>query len=373
MGTGRIFQRGNVWWIDYSFEGRRFKESARSQKKKDAQALLRKRMGEIGRGLTTGPDEKLVTFDDLERIILDDYAVTGRKSEKRLRTSLKHLKGYFGFDRAKAITTDRVRAYIVARREEGAADSTIQKDCAALKRMFRLAVQAEVLSSAPHVPVPQARNVRTSFLDGGELEAVIAALPEHLKPVARFASITGWRKQEVLTLTWAHVDRLAGVVRLKPGTTKNDQGREVPYGVIPELVDVIEGQRAHTDEVERERGAIVQWVFHRNGKQMKDIRQAWDKACTDAGLPGAWFHDLRRTAVRNLERASVPRSVAMKITGHLTESVYRRYAIADQVAMEEGLEKLAKFRSEQTAKRKVILFSAPGSGTITAQSEEKAG
>ena len=72
---------------------------------------------------------------------------------------------------------------------------------------------------------------------------------------------------------------------------------------------------------------------------------AWKGACKRAGLAGAWFHDMRRTAVRNLERAGVSRSVAMKLTGHKTESVYLRYAITDKTAMEEGVQKLALFHA----------------------------
>ncbi|MDO8475810.1 MAG: hypothetical protein Q7W02_06365 [Candidatus Rokubacteria bacterium] len=63
-------------------------------------------------------------------------------------------------------------------------------------------------------------------------------------------------------------------------------------------------------------------------------------ACRRAGVPGRIPHDFRRTAVRNLERAAVPRSVAMKITGHRTEAVYRRYAIVNDADLREASERL---------------------------------
>jgi integrase len=68
--------------------------------------------------------------------------------------------------------------------------------------------------------------------------------------------------------------------------------------------------------------------------------KAFKTACTKACVPGRILHDFRRTAVRNLERAGVPRSVAMKLTGHKTESVYRRYAIADDRDLRVAAERL---------------------------------
>jgi integrase len=74
----------------------------------------------------------------------------------------------------------------------------------------------------------------------------------------------------------------------------------------------------------------------------KRLRKAWRAACRKARHPGLILHDLRRTAVRNLERAGVSRSVAMSLTGHATEAVYRRYAIVDAASQREGVAKLAK-------------------------------
>lgn len=86
---------------------------------------------------------------------------------------------------------------------------------------------------------------------------------------------------------------------------------------------------------------LIPSVFHRDGAPIKSFQAAWVEACKRAGAPGLLVHDLRRTGVRNLERAGVSRSVAMKLTGHKTESVYRRYAIVSERDLAEGVQKLA--------------------------------
>jgi integrase len=83
----------------------------------------------------------------------------------------------------------------------------------------------------------------------------------------------------------------------------------------------------------------VPFVFHRDGKPIKDLRGAWAGACRSAGVPGRIPHDFRRTAVRNLERVGVSRSAAMAMVGHKTESIYRRYAIVDAGALRDAAAK----------------------------------
>ena len=87
-------------------------------------------------------------------------------------------------------------------------------------------------------------------------------------------------------------------------------------------------------------GKIVPSVFHRNGKRITSLRGAWEKACEAAGLPGRIPHNLRRSAVRNMERCGLSRSVAMQLTGHKTESVFRRYAITCEANLLEAARRL---------------------------------
>ena len=84
--------------------------------------------------------------------------------------------------------------------------------------------------------------------------------------------------------------------------------------------------------------------------RLRDFRKAWETACEKAGHPGKLFHDFRRSAVRTLERSGVPRSTAMAMVGHKTESIYRRYAIVDEQMHREAAAKLDTWADDQKAK-----------------------
>ena len=105
--------------------------------------------------------------------------------------------------------------------------------------------------------------------------------------------------------------------------------------------------RAHRDGA-RQDGRIIPHVFHRDGEPIKSFRGAWRSACKTAGLPGRIFHDFRRTAVRNLERAGVSRSVAMQMVGNKTEAIYRRYAIVNDADLRAAAERLAAVSERPT-------------------------
>jgi len=111
--------------------------------------------------------------------------------------------------------------------------------------------------------------------------------------------------------------------------------------LIQGLREVLELQLEQTRVLEQESDQIIPWLFHKHGKRILSLRKAWSTACGKAGLAGRIPHDFRRTAVRNLERADVARSAAMAMVGHRTESIYRRYAIADEAMLREGALKLA--------------------------------
>jgi len=107
-----------------------------------------------------------------------------------------------------------------------------------------------------------------------------------------------------------------------------------------ELRQLLEEQLAYTRQIERERGVIIPFVFHRAGQPIRSFYAAWRTACEKAGVPGRIPHDFRRTAVRNLVRAGVPDSVAMKMTGHRTRSVFSRYDIVSEGDLRDAARRL---------------------------------
>jgi integrase len=341
-GLGTVFRHhkgSDVWWIQYSAHGKRYRESSGSTDEKVAKHRLKQRIADIIEKRPVGAAVEKITLDDLITLVENKYKADGLHTLNRVQAAAAHLREYYGGERkARNITDDTVVAYSAHRLEEGAASSTINCELAVLLRGFRLG--RKKVPVIPEIKKLKVNNVRKGFFEPDQFRAVLKHLPAHLVPVARVLYITGWRKGELLSRMWKHADLRAGWLKLEPGETKNLEGRNFPF--TPELREVLEAQRKRLSEIERETERIVPWIFPLpTGERIGDFRKAWATACKNAGVAGRLVHDFRRTAVRNLERAGVPRSSAMLLTGHRTEAVYRRYAINDSAMLQEAVAKLA--------------------------------
>jgi len=87
--------------------------------------------------------------------------------------------------------------------------------------------------------------------------------------------------------------------------------------------------------------------------RVKDIRGSWKAACKKAGVGPRHFHDFRRTAARNLTRSGTPETVAMKITGHKTRSVFDRYNITDTSDVKEAAKRQHEWLQKQANSKTV--------------------
>ena len=336
-GTGEVYQRPGRrrWYLRfYDARGRRHQESAATRV--DAERLLLRRRAEVAEGRRLiGRERERTTFDDLERLIVDDYRLRRLKSLDSVLQSFRSLRRGFGGRRACDIRYEDLSHYAA---ERNAAPATVRRELVLLHRAFVLARRAERVSEVPPFPTIPVDNARRGFFEFDAWQAARSELPPHLQDVGDFAYLTGWRVMEILRLRWADVDCARGSIVLAARDTKNGRARAFPFRDFPALAELLERRRALKGEVQRARERIIPWVFHdageplfgADGRPKRSFRRAWRRACAAAGQPGRILHDFRRTAVRNLERMAVPRAAAMALVGHKTESVYRRYDIVSE-------------------------------------------
>ncbi len=340
----------SIWWIQYSVDGIRFRESSNLRSRQEAKAFLQQRLEAAARGQPVGAKVGKATFEDLAKILLDDYRANGRRSVKRVEDAVGHLRRFFAAIHAFQIDGDLIARYARSRQQEGAAPATINRELSALRRAFRLAQSAGRVAARPEISLLAENNRRKDFFEADEYQAVLDNLPEYLRPVIQTAYITGWRiNSEILTRQRRDVDLDSGCLRVEPSATNGEKGRRFPLTVG--LHEVLTRHLEKTADLEQKTARIIPWLFHRGGKPIKDFRKVWTAACQRAGVVGKVPDDFRRTAVRNLERAGVPRSAVMVMVGHRSESIHRGIDLTDEVVLTESAAKLAAFhQSEKTRK-----------------------
>jgi hypothetical protein len=206
-------------------------------------------------------------------------------------------------------------AAIAQQRIEG----TVKVWAAYLRAALRWAWKSELIGRMPYVPSLRVDNARRGFFEFGEFERVVALLPKPVDDIARFADLTGWRKREILGLTWRWWTASAGcsacqtrrTVRggccrwsVSCGSSWNGGGRRGWSGT-----GYPSGSSAGT------------------GIRCGRSSRCWRRACQEAGVPGRYLHDCRRTAARDMIAAGVSPHEAMQVTGHRSLAMFERYNI----------------------------------------------
>jgi integrase len=338
-GSGSLYRRGKVWWMAYyTKDGRHVCESTRKKDKGEAREELQKKIGQRAEDrLVIGADKMM--FEELITGVENDYKVNGRKSFDKVTSRSKHLTKSFAGWKARDITTAEIRAFVAKRQAERASNGEINRELALLRRAFTLALEAQKITRRPHIPHLEESSPRAGFFEPDAFRAVITHLADYLQPPMTFAYLTGWRcRSEILPLSWRNVDFEAGTIRLDVGSTKNKDGRVI-Y-MTADVRHLLEEQRRKTLALQREKGQLIQLVFHNDGKPIANYYKAWHRACRAAGFSGNVPHDFRRTAVRNMVRAGIPERVAMQMAGHKTRSIFDRYHIVSDGDLREAARKL---------------------------------
>ena len=351
-GQGRIYKRGKGkvtrYWIAYYVDGDEYRESA-GNTEADARRKLKARLNEKHSDRFIDPRKAKITVNELLDNYLTHLKNKGAKSVARLTSDLKRIRETFGSYRAINVKSPMMDQYISEQLELGRADATINRGVSALRTAFNLARKQEMLKDVPFFTTLREDNARQGFFEKAEYEAILNHLPDYLKGVVQMAYKTGWRRAEILNLKWESVDLQAKELRL--WTSKNREGRCIP--LQGELWDVIERQWAVREVKLKDRTLISHWVFHNKGKQIQSYYKAWHTACNAAGISGKLPHDFRRSAARNMTRAGVTETVAMSITGHKTNSMFRRYNITSQEDKKQALLDTEEYLRGQPSEKKI--------------------
>lgn len=345
-GTGSVRLRGRIWWITYYAGGRPIPESSGSGDKQVAIDLLNQRLGELATGQATTPSK--ATIHDLCQLVIADYRVCKRRDLKMVEWRYKaNIEKAIGRIQVSRFSASTVRQFISDRRAAGASDATINRELSIVRRGFTLGFQEEppLVRRVPHIPSLDEDNARQGYLSDDHYAKLLAALPERLKALFVCAYHVGTRKGELRKVRRSQVDFEEGRIWLEKSQTKTKKARSLP----------IYGEMEHWLRYQIERApAGCQWVFFHQNKPVGAQLRGWREACVAAGVPDLLFHDLRRTAVRNMRLAGLDQSQRMLISGHKTASMEARYNIVDGSDLRDAAAKLEEYGRKRRAKLSVV-------------------
>jgi len=344
-----VYLRGNIYWLDFVFAGQRIQRSTRQGNRQtavDAENALRT---DLARGVfkldpePPPPPPPRHTIQELSELLEQRWSVEDRCSPQNL-SLLKMTRADWGATVAEDLTAVDLQNYCARRGDQEYRPATTNRILQALRRMFSLAGELQLGNLTwPKFKLPSEKgNRREGFVQPLQMTKLLAELPDDgLREFVEWCYATGMRKSEAASLRWSYV---SGKELTVPGECcKSGEPHTIQFGgVLPAIIAKRRMRRAFEVNGTTQ---ISEFLFHRGGEPIQEFRKSWKTACKKAGCGNLLFHDLRRSAVRDLLRAGVSQSTAMRISGHRTASIFRRYDIVDGDDVQQALDKQKLYRA----------------------------
>lgn len=308
------------WWIEYTgSDGQRRQESTKTTLKQEAQYILSCKLKAAMEGVILSSKKKDRPFTELATEYLEwaKRQRSCRQKGEQIKLLLMEFKGF----NLREFTTKAIEQYQSKRLNEGKKPATVNKAIAILKHMFTKAEEWGWIDELTLKGVHRVRNIRENnkrlkYLEPEQETALLDNCKAHLKPVVITALKTGMRKSEILGLTWDRVDLRNGLILLD--VTKNGERREIPINSALKIVL----ERLALENIEG-----YPHVFHdKQGRPYKDVKHSFGRACSDAGISGFVFHDLRHSFASRLVMSGVDITTVKELLGHKTLTMTLRYA-----------------------------------------------
>jgi integrase len=328
-------RKSKLWWIRFTdpITKKRISQKTNFTKKAGAEKLLTDLMNKSDRGdLADYMEYREVTFGSITAALRRHYAESLRRSTDKLETALKRLEDFFGTDRrVVTIGADQISEYRASRLNQPKTQfPTVNRELAALKTAFRLAVAQGKMRKMPHIKLSD----ESERKDDGEfskeqLAKIQAEARPYMKPLLLWLSLTGMRVMEPIGLTWAEVNLEQAELRLSGRKTKNKTQKVLH--ISDDLMKILKAQRALDTKCDRvfvdSEGEPLRYDACLDHFQQLCRKLGITEGFTDANgkrrEPG--FHDFRRTFARMADRAGVPHRVIMEIAGWKSVAMLLRY------------------------------------------------
>ena len=338
-------KRGRIWWIDKRIKGYgRMAESCGTASLAEAEEFLTFRLNEIRQAMIYGI-RPTRTFQQAAIKFLEDHQ--GRKLLERYAYAFERVMPHIGHLRLDRIHNDTLAAFRRARRADGAAAGTINKELSCVRRVLNLAARVwrhengmSWLDAPPLIEMEKGGTRKPWPLSWEEQDRLFRELPAHLQRIALFKVNTGCRAQEVLELRWhweVRVPELDTSVFVLPCNdefrTKNSQERVVVLNSIARRV------------VGEQRGKHPEFVFTYRSRPTRSIlNSGWKLARERAGLPQVRVHDLRHTFGHRLRAAGVGYEDRQDLLGHRSDRITTHYSAPDIARLLEAAERVCTRR-----------------------------